>query len=348
MNIRLTNIQFFMILFTILTGFVYVSFQAYIIDNGKRASWLIFIIVSIVIYLILIVYEKNYKYFVLGKVFSIIYLLYGCIHISISIGYVVYIISTWLAPNTPSYVLLLMLLLPSLYASLSRPETTINLGVPFFIFIIIFIVFLLNGAKGFFLTNLFPLEEGGMKGWMWGAIYSFNAYRNLECYLFLRRYVMKNQKISGLPLFLFFLALFFMYFFSIVIVMMYFSLNEFTVVSEPILYLLHAQEVTFAKRLDLIFIFMWILISILTLTNYILVARIIRFEQQKKVKRQKIEIVAIHVFIFVGAYLLFPYERNEIVISNQWISFFIFGFGLPILIIIWNKIRGRTIFDSSN
>ena len=151
---------------------------------------------------------------------------------------------------------------------------------------------------------------------------------------------MKNQKISGIPLFLFFLGLFSFYLFSMITLMMYFSLNEFKVVSEPILYLLHAQEVTFAKRLDLIFVFFWILISILTLINYILTARIIRYEQQKKMKRKKIEIVGYHILIFIVAYFLAPYERIQIVISKQWLSFFIFGLTLPLLIIIWNKVRG--------
>ena len=348
MNIRLTRIQFFMIIFTIITGFVYITIQSYIIDYGRRASWLIFIVVSIIVFFVIMFYEKNYQYFVLGKVTSTIYLVYWLVHISISVAYIIYLISTWMSPNTPVYALLMIVLLPSLYASLSRPETAINLGAPFGIFIIVFVVFILNGSKEFYLSNLFPIEESGWKEWMWGSIYSFNAFRNLECYLLFRRYVMKNEKVNGLPLVLFFIGLFLMYFFSIVTVMMYFSIDEFKLVSEPILYLLHAQEVTFAKRLDLIFVFIWVLISILTVINFMLAARLLRFSDQKKMKKQKMQIVAYHFIIFGGAYFLSSYERIDFVVTKQWVSFFIFGLFLPLVIIFWNKIRGRTIYDSSN
>jgi len=348
MNISLTRIQFFSLLFSIFTGFIYIAFQTSVISYGKRASWLMFIAISVLVFLLFIFYEKTYKYFILGKITSFIYVAYWLSHLALLVAYTIYVISTWMMPTTPNYVLLLMLLIPSLYASLSRPETAVNIGGIFSIFILVFIFFMLNASKDFVVGNLFPIRESGMNAWIWGSLHSFTAYANMECYLLFRRFVMKNKKVAGWPLFLFFWGMFLMYFFSIVVVMMYFSLEEFKLISEPILYLLHSQEVTFAKRLDLIFVFIWILISIITMINFILVIRIVRFKKQTKPLYKKIEIIFYHVLIFVVAYFLAIFEVIEMARKYYWISFFIFGVLLPVLIIIWNKVRGRTISDSSN
>ncbi|RKQ18364.1 GerAB/ArcD/ProY family transporter [Ureibacillus endophyticus] len=345
MNIQLTRIQFFIIIFTLFTGFVYISIQTPIISHGKRSAWLIFIASSIFIYLLLVFYEKTYKYFILGKVTTMIYHLYWLFHLSFAVAYSMYIVSTWISPYTPKIALLFLFLLPSLYASLSRAETAVNVGIVFGIFIFFFIFFVLNAYEDFEFRNLLPIGESGWKDWMWGSLYSLNAYRNAECYLILRKFVMKDEKISGMPLFIFIFSLFAMFLFSILSVMLYFSMEEFNLISEPILYLLHAQEVTFVKRLDLIFVFIWVFITIITLINYILVVRLVHFQKVRKFAKSRI--VIYHLFIFVIAYFIAKFESIQMIRQYYWIPFLVFGLLLPILIISWNKIRGRTIFDSS-
>lgn len=80
-------------------------------------------------------YEKTYKYFILGKVTTMIYHLYWLFHLSFAVAYSMYIVSTWISPYTPKIALLFLFLLPSLYASLSRAETAVNVGIVFGIFI---------------------------------------------------------------------------------------------------------------------------------------------------------------------------------------------------------------------
>ena len=346
MNIQLTRIQFFIIIFTLFTGFVYISIQMPIISHGKRSAWLIFMATSIFIYVLFVFYDKTYKYFILGKVTAMIYYIYWLFHLAFAVAYSVYIVSTWISPHTPKIAILCLFLIPSLYASLSRAETAVNVGIVFGVFILFFIIFVLNAYEDFDYRNLLPITESGWKEWMWGTLFSLNAYRNTECYLILRKYVLKNEKIAGLPLFLFFLFLFFMFFFSIITVMLYFSLDEFNLISEPILYLLHAQEVTFVKRLDLIFVLIWVFITIITLINYILMVRLVHFQKLKKFPNA--QIVIYHLFIFVIAFFLSKFESIQMIRQYYWITFIVFGLFLPILIISWNKIRGRTIFDSSN
>ncbi|SOC23790.1 spore germination protein [Ureibacillus xyleni] len=346
MNIQLTRIQFFMIMFTIFTGFVYISIQSPIITNGKHASWIMFIAASLFTYLLFIFYEKTYKYFILGTVSTIIYHLYWLFNLSYATAFSIYLISTWISPYTPKIALLCLFLIPSLYASLSRAETAVNIGVVFGVFIFFFIAFVSSAYQDFNYRNLLPTTESGFNEWMWGTLFSLNAYRNTECYLILRKYVMKNQKIAGVPLFLFVFSLFAMFFFSIVMCMLYFSTEEFSLISEPILFLLHAQEVTFVKRLDLIFAMMWIFITIITLINYILVVRLVHFKKMRKFP--KTQIVIYHVLIGFIAYFIAKFEYVQLIREYYWIPFILFGFLLPILIILLNKVRGRTIFDSSN
>lgn len=160
----------------------------------------------------------------------------------------------------------------------------------------------------------------------------------------LRKYLLKNEKISISILSLYFTILTIFYLLSITFTLMFFALEEIRIISEPILYILHAVEVTFVKRLDLFFVYIWLSWSLITIINYVLVMRLVYFEKKRKspVLQQFIFFAIVGITAnYLGRFSVLDFIKDNIVYVN-----IIFTFLFPIVIIIINKIRGRTVSES--
>ena len=111
-----------------------------------------------------------------------------------------------------------------------------------------------------------------------------------------------------------------------------------------ILYILHSQEVTFVKRLDLFFIYIWLSWSLVAIVNYVLMMRLVYFEKKRKSPKLKLFILFTSlgiISIFLIRFSVLEFFKHYVVYLN-----IVFTFILPISIIIVNKIRGRTISES--
>ena len=112
---------------------------------------------------------------------------------------------------------------------------------------------------------------------------------------------------------------------------MFFSLEEIKLIPEPILYLLHSVEVTFIKRLDLFFIYIWLSWSLVAIVNYVLVIRLIYFEKKRKapVLQQFIFFTAIGgISTALIRYSVLDFFKHYIIYAT-----ILFSFLIPIIII---------------
>ncbi|MFL0581925.1 GerAB/ArcD/ProY family transporter [Solibacillus silvestris] len=344
MTIKLTKIQLFLLMFVMQTGFVYTSFQTSIIAHGKRDATVQFIIIAIVFFSQLVFFERMHKYFFLRNFTKIIYLLYWGVYIIAFVIYITYVLTTWAFPNTPTSVIISIFLLVCFYASISRPETAVNIGVVLLPMLFLFIIFMMVAIPDLYATNLLPLFYERGETWWMGFLYSTSAFGGAEMYVMLRKYLLEDEKISKKILTLYYIILTSFYLLSITFTLMFFALEEIRLIPEPILYILHAVEVTFVKRLDLFFVYIWLSWSLVTIVNYVLVMRLVYFQKKRKspVVQQFIffAIVGITANYLVGFSVL-DFIKGNIVYLN-----IIFTFLLPIVIIIVNKIRGRTVSES--
>lgn len=124
---------------------------------------------------------------------------------------------------------------------------------------------------------------------------------------------------------------------------MFFSLDEIEIIPEPILYILHSVEVTFVKRLDLFFVYIWLSWSLVAIVNYVLVMRLIYFE--KKRKAPKLQQFLFFTIVGITANFLIRFSVLEFLKHNLVYGTIMFSFLLPIIIILVNKIRGRTVSE---
>ena len=123
------------------TGFVYTSFQNLVIEHSKRDATIQFIIIAIVFFFLLLFFERTHKYFLLNRFTKILYLMYWFFYIIVFVIYITYVLTTWVFPNTPNIVLIAIFLFVCFYASISRPETAVNIGVVLLPMLILFLIF---------------------------------------------------------------------------------------------------------------------------------------------------------------------------------------------------------------
>lgn len=344
MSVQLTKAQLFLLMFVIQTGFVYISVQHQIIEHAHRDATIQYLIIAVVFFLQLLFYERMHQYLYLNSFVKAIYLIYWTIYITVFVSYITYILTIWVFPNTPTLVLITIFLSVCLYASISRPETAVNVGVVLIPMLLLFLIFMFLTVPNLNVTNLLPLFYDRSNTWFKGFIYCTYAFGGAETYIILRKYLASNGKISKKAIAIYFIILTSFYLLSISFTLMYFSLNEITLIPEPILYILHSVEVTFVKRLDLFFVYIWLSWSLVTIVNYVLVMRLVYFE--KKIKSPKIKLFIFFTVVTISANLLIRFS-----IINFFKVYLVYGtvlftFLLPMIIILFNRVRGRTLSES--
>lgn len=345
MTIQLTKVQLFLLMFIIQTGFVYTSFQNLIIEHGGRDASIQFVSVAILMFFLLLLFEKWHANFVINRFFQWIFLLYWSVYILSFLIYVTHILSTWVFSNTPNIVLIAMFLSVCFYASISRPETSVNLGVLLIPLLIIFLLFLFRAIPNLHGTNLLPFFYEPKSYWIKGFLYCFYAFGGIEIYLVLRQYLQSDVTIRTKDLVIYSAILSSFFLISILFTLMYFALDEIYIIPEPLFYILHSLEVTFIKRFDLIFIYIWLSWSLISIICYVLLIRLYWFRKSSNFKKLKL-----FVFFFIigmATAFLTRYSILDFLKHNLIYGVVFFSFILPFIILTINKIRGKTFSSTS-
>lgn len=341
MNVSLTKAQFFLLLFIFQTGIVYIAFQTPLISSSKNSSWLIFIVASMIHYGLLLFFERYHSYFYLNVFFRWVYQIYWLLLTAAFIAYMSYVLASWVLPQTPEWIVVVIIVVLSLYANLSRPETVINIGVMLIPIIFLFITFLMLAIPDLTWSNLFPIEWKHTKQIGAGLIHSIYAYFGIEMYLIYRPFLQKDLQVKGKPLLMYQLVIFVFYFISVLFTQMFFSIEEINLIPEPIMYILKSQEVTFVKRLDIFFVYIWLSWSIVTVMIFGLSFRMLHFVKKKQHPNSRI--IVYHIFLAILPLFVIHFRSIELIKNSLHYVFIFFTFLLPIVIIGWNKWRGKSV-----
>lgn len=283
----------------------------------------------------LLFYEQNYRHFKIGPFIAWLYKAYWLFVTVVYLAYVDYTLAVWGFPETPQVVVITVLVSVSLYANLSRAETVVNLSVMLIPLILLFLVFLQFAWKDLVWTNLFPIGESTGMEWVKGFLKAQIAFIGIELFLFFRKHVDPKEKVKGLPLFVYQLVWFSFFFFSVVIMLLYFTLTGLEKIPEPLLFLLKAQEVTFAERLDLFFLYIWTVWTVVTITIISFAALYVhRLHMNKHHKR---DTIIWHILLVLLPLLFLSKQAidklNDIIIY----VYLVFGLLVPVIVIITNR-----------
>lgn len=347
MKIQLSRAQFFLILFIVQTGFVFTSFQNLLISQGKRDSTWLFLIVAILFFLLLLFYERTYHYFQFNGFTKVLYLVYWFFYIVIFVSYMTYVLTTWIFISTPNSIIIFSLLAVCFYASISRPETAVNIGVILLPLLFLFFFFIFLAIPDLEISKLFPLFKESPSNWMKGILYATYAFNGAEVYLVLRKYVLKDENLNKKSILIYVSVLTAFNFISLLFILMFFTIEEIGLIPQPILYLLNSQEVTFVKRLDIFFIYIWLCCCIVAIINYVLVMRLVFYKEKSDRRRQVLQQFVFFVSVGVVSIFLAKLSVIEFLKHNLVLVNIAFGIALPLIIIGVNKLRRRSPSDTS-
>lgn len=317
------------------SGSSFFSFPSPFITATGRDAWLIFLVAGVLHYLLLLFYERYYQRFTIGPFVGWLYKGYWLFIAVTYLAYIDYTLAVWGFPKTPQFIVLAALVSVSLYANLSRAETIINLSVILIPLIFIFVIFLQFAWDDLTWTNIFPIGESTEKEWLIGLLKAQVAFIGIELYLFFRKHVDVKEEIKGFPLFVYQMLWFSFFFFSVLITLLYFTLAGIQAIPEPLLYILKSQELTFVERIDLFFLYIWMIWSIVTVTilsfSALYVHRLHANEHQKR------DTIIWHVLlVFLPLFFL---SKKYIEILNDVVIYvhLLFSVLIPFIVIIGSR-----------
>lgn len=335
MTFKLSRTQFFLFLFIIQTGTVFLSFQTPYINVTGRDAWLVFIVVGILHYVLLLLYERYYEYFTPGPVVSWLYKGYWLLIIVSFISYINYTLKVWVFPDTPEIVVISIMVGVSLYANLSRAETVINLTVILVPLIPLFYFVLLLAWPEFIWTNLFPVAKIEGSDLLKGILVSQFTFIGIELFLFFRKHVDSTQKIKGFPLFIYQSLWMFFFFSSVLFSLLYFPLEEIVKIPEPIMYILKSQTFSFVERLDLFFIYMWMMWSIITIALFAFTTMYVHQLHAKG--HRKRNTIIFHILLVILPLFLNSKERVDMIQRSLIYFHLFFIIVVPTVVILMNR-----------
>lgn len=329
----LSRLQFFLLLFVVQTGTVFVSFQHRLIIEAGTNSWVVFIVAGLIHYTHLLLYEKFYERFQPGRFVAALYIVYWYFTIIAFLAYLNYTLSVWIFPNTPQIVTMAIIVGVSLYANTRRVEAVINLPSIVLPLLPFFIIFLFMAIPELVWTWMFPVDLKDFKPLLKGLFMTQATFIGIEFYLFFRKYV--NQKVKGMPLFIYQSTWFFFFFTTIVFILLFFPVNAIKFIPEPLLQILKSQKVTFIERLDLFFLFIWVIWSVVAITLYFFMcvqARRIHFNNESKLLT-----VFFHCLIIVISSYFATKDRSDMLRQLIFYPHMLFTILIPAIVILLNR-----------
>lgn len=339
----ISNKQFFLFLFILQTGTVFISVQSRVINAAAQNAWIVFTIVSFLHIFILILFNKYYMYFQPNKLEKWMYQLYWYAVVVIFLAYIDFILQLWAFPLTPPYIVIGLLVLISLYANLSKYAVIFNISIILIPFIFLFFAMLSLSTKDLIWTNLFPIGQISIKQWVDGAGQTLYAFVGIEAYLLLRPFVKDHQAITTRKIILYqsLLTLFFVL--TILYVLLFFALEEIKIVPVTIMYLLKSQEITFLQRLDLFFTYIWMTWSIISIALFMFLG--LQFYKSMHKRSVKFTIV-IHLILIILP--LFLISREVVKKSHDVLLYGHLFFGLLFPLFIMFKGWRKALREKSN
>lgn len=265
---HITKLQLFMFLFVLQVGTTFINLQYRVINAGGQHGWLIFIGVALFHLFIFIAYIKMEKWFKPNRFEILLFKIYWFYLLFVFLAKVVFISQLWVFQKTPSWVIIIMIGIVFVYALTAPAKVALNIPVLLIPFFVPLFGTLFLSWKELSWLNLLPLSGLTWKETLDTSYQSLSAFNGMESLLFLQPFLNKTNKLRIKDVVIFKTVFTFFLTTTIVFTLLFFTLQEIKVIPFALMYLLKSQEVTFIERLDIIFMYLWISWSIVSIILY--------------------------------------------------------------------------------
>lgn len=346
-QIELYQLFFLLVHVQIGVSVVTLPYDIHLVAKGD--SWISLLLTGIIIQIIILLFailikrypndhffqitEKVFGKWI-GKIISLIYTLYF-----ISLGVFILnkyalIISAWMMPLTPSWILISLVVLVSLYMVTAELPIIARFFVLVSLVFAIYISFGIYSLKDANVTYILPIGHAGGKDVVKGvypAILSFVGFGTLLTFAAFTNGKPK-QKIKVASIANAFVT--FIYIFIVLVTMLTLSPDEIVLVPEPVLYIVKSFTFKVIERPDLLFTSIWVVLVITSYVLFIYVASIgmqETFKMNKRTTATYLCVLASSVISisFKGTYILIIFTNIFEVIT------LIFSIIIPVCIVLY-------------
>lgn len=265
----------------------------------------------------------------IGSILASFYLVYLTFAVGTILINYVEVVQAWIFPDFPSWLLVSILLLLTIYAGFGGIRVIIGMTVLGFVAILVTAVLFYYPVKYAVWSQLLPIMETEPMKVMNGALRMSFTLAGAEILLFLYPFIRNKQKTM---LYSQFSVLFsnMVYLIIMMIAIIYFSPCQLRRAIWPSINLLKIIKFSYLERLEFIVVSVWILIA---LTGLLLHMWVISHGCKRLWKwNQKLVMVGISILVLFIS--LFIDEHKQIEIVNQWVgkSSVVFSYLYPTLL----------------
>ncbi|ARI78196.1 GerAB/ArcD/ProY family transporter [Halobacillus mangrovi] len=283
-KIKLSRRQYFFIIVQTEIGVGILSLPYDLHTVAKQDGWISLLIGGILLQIVLFIiwliakrypekdfFEINEAVFSkwVGKCVSFLYIAYFIIVGMVILLLFVRLISLWVLPQTPFWILAFFMILVCFYLAsggvivMGRFYTFVS---PLLIFLIVFVIYATKESK---LLYLFPILQSGWMPVIKGANEAVLSFFGFIISLVIYSKVEGKPKQKLRTIFYAHWCVVLFYLFTVIVSFTFFSTIEISFVQEPLLFMLKSFEFPVVTRLDLFFLSIWMVSVATTITTYI-------------------------------------------------------------------------------
>jgi spore germination protein (amino acid permease) len=346
-HMSITKFQLFFILIQTQIGVGLLSLPNVVQKTAKSDGWISAIFAGVAIQLIITIYWLLLRRFpndtypeitqkIVGRFFGklinvVIYLNFILVGGLVAILFIK-LINLWLLPLTPNWIISLLIIMASIYLTISD----LRIIARFFVLAssLILLVLYISILSLFIpkeIQFILPIGSSGFTNILMGSNNSLLAMLGFEGILFMFPFVIQNKKgvLKTITLANFFITLFYTYF--IFITLITFSPNQLAPMRAPLLNLFRGISYKVIDRLDLVFLSIWLVPMTTSVIAYLFLASK-TMNVEKKTYPKAVIINGIIIFFIT----LIPHEDKIINLFNHYVSYlsYLVVFIIPALLLI--------------
>lgn len=322
--------------------------------TAKGDGWISTLIAGIAVQITLIIYWlllKKYpnaiyteitkkilgKY--VGKFCNVFIYLYFIMIGSLACVLFIRSVTLWLLPLTPMWVLSLIIILSSIYLTISD----LRIISRFFVLasVLIILLFLLSFFT-FYIPKEFrfilPVGHSGVKNILLGSHKSLLSMLGFESLLLIFPYVLDSEKeiLKTVSFANFSVTIFYTFFTFLCLIS--FSPTQLLQIREPVLYLFKVISFEMLDRLDLIFLSVWIVPMTTSVINYLFLSA--KSISNEKTYKKNVFISGILIFIIT----ILPFDEDQLVLFDKYVTYlsYVVVFGLPLILFCLSFLISKT------
>ncbi|SDX71157.1 GerAB/ArcD/ProY family transporter [Paenibacillus sp. CF384] len=284
---------------------------------------------------------------IVGKpIGALVNLVYGCYYaISGLLVTLLYtdILKRWLFVVTPTWIILLMLLLVSGFAATSTLKKLASISQSFMFFAYVsLLLIVISGVYGIDVKNLLPVLHAGWYPVMKGVYTAFSAYVGYDLLLYAYPYVKTSSKKMLLLAMTLANAFTLVFYVAVCLICsMSFSVKQLNLIPEPLIFILKNYQLEILQSIDILFLIFYVcVVSATVYVYFFMAAKAFLHLRSQGLGKQHGWVWTIVSFCFLGG--LFLTKRMDILnlSSVQDRLSIILVILLPVVLLMISGLRG--------